>query len=370
MFGTLELKYWYTYFMDEQESFDSTQDKQQNTDSNDEQEVNQIAPTPLPPPPSHKKLVVGVLAVFALVVVGVAVVYFVFQSKAKPADEIQQIISKDDVEQEGIAYDSVFTTQEECENTNKKYCGFYWCEGVPSGEVCKEGSKPGWYPIIYRGQQQPIEVIDTNETTISISQPVIEPRDGITGVFTWDEQHIAKADGTTFITIDSFPKTVHVSSNELDPEGFDAMPQKRIVEVVVSPNNSRLAIVTSDHDATQFGREMGWVYVIASDTFSSASYEAIVEIKGWSPDSNFIVFLEVNPFPFPSLTVVDVRTLTGNPWTTGTYVSDLIPEEDEDEKKQILWPKIFNYIGWIDGLLCVESDTQYCLDLENNTVQK
>ena len=40
--------------MDEQE--------QQNTVSSDDQEVSQVAPTPLSPPPSHKKLIIGIVA--------------------------------------------------------------------------------------------------------------------------------------------------------------------------------------------------------------------------------------------------------------------------------------------------------------------
>ena len=63
--------------MDEQE--------QRNTVSNEEQKVNQIAPTP---PPSHKKLIIGVVIAVVLVIAGAAGAYFVFQPKAKLVDEL------------------------------------------------------------------------------------------------------------------------------------------------------------------------------------------------------------------------------------------------------------------------------------------
>ena len=54
------------------EPFDSAQNKQQ--------EVNQIAPTPLSPPPSHTKLIIGVVAVLVLVVGGVVGAYFLLHT--------------------------------------------------------------------------------------------------------------------------------------------------------------------------------------------------------------------------------------------------------------------------------------------------
>ena len=65
--------------MDEQESFDSTQDKQ---------EVNQIVPTPLSPQSSHNKLIIGIVAVLVLVVAGAAGAYFFLQPETEPIDGI------------------------------------------------------------------------------------------------------------------------------------------------------------------------------------------------------------------------------------------------------------------------------------------
>jgi len=62
--------------MDEQE--------QQNAVSNEQQEVNQVAPTPLSPSPSHAKLIIGIVAVFVLIVGGVVGVYFLLQPNATP----------------------------------------------------------------------------------------------------------------------------------------------------------------------------------------------------------------------------------------------------------------------------------------------
>ncbi|MCH7597995.1 hypothetical protein IID27_03080 [Patescibacteria group bacterium] len=76
--------------MDEQE--------QQNTVSSDDQEASQVAPTPLSPPPSHKKLLIGIVAVFVLVVAGTVGVYFLLQPKAQSVDDIQTAISENDVE--------------------------------------------------------------------------------------------------------------------------------------------------------------------------------------------------------------------------------------------------------------------------------
>ena len=50
--------------------------EQQNAVSNEQQKVNQVTPTPLSPPPSHKKLIIGIVAVFVLVVVGFVGGYF------------------------------------------------------------------------------------------------------------------------------------------------------------------------------------------------------------------------------------------------------------------------------------------------------
>ena len=73
--------------MDEQESFDSAQDKQQNAVSNEGREVNQIEPTPLSPPPSHKKLIISIVVV--LVVVGLGGAYFLLQPKDQPINDVQ-----------------------------------------------------------------------------------------------------------------------------------------------------------------------------------------------------------------------------------------------------------------------------------------
>ena len=55
--------------------------EQQNTVSNEQQGVNQTAPTPLFPSPSHKKLVIGIVAVFVLIVAGIAGAYFFLTTK-------------------------------------------------------------------------------------------------------------------------------------------------------------------------------------------------------------------------------------------------------------------------------------------------
>jgi len=65
--------------MDEQE--------QQNEVQEEQQDINQVEPTPLSPPPSHKKLIIGIVAVFVLVVVAVVGAYFAFQPKIQPEEE-------------------------------------------------------------------------------------------------------------------------------------------------------------------------------------------------------------------------------------------------------------------------------------------
>jgi len=63
--------------MDEQESFDTVQDKQQN-EVQEEQNV-QMEPTPLSSPSSHTKLIIGIVVVFVL---GIAGAYIVFKPQA------------------------------------------------------------------------------------------------------------------------------------------------------------------------------------------------------------------------------------------------------------------------------------------------
>jgi len=62
-------------------------DEQEQQNEVQEEQNDQMQPTPLSPPPSHKKLVIGIVAVFVLVVAGIAGAYFLLQPKAQPVDE-------------------------------------------------------------------------------------------------------------------------------------------------------------------------------------------------------------------------------------------------------------------------------------------
>lgn len=53
-------------------------------DEQEQQNINQVEPTPLSPSLSHKKLIIGVVAVFVLVVAGIVGAYFLLQPKAIP----------------------------------------------------------------------------------------------------------------------------------------------------------------------------------------------------------------------------------------------------------------------------------------------
>lgn len=55
-----------------------------------EQQNVRVEPAPLSPPPSHTKLIIGIAAVFVLVVAGIAGAYFLLQQKTQSADGIQQ----------------------------------------------------------------------------------------------------------------------------------------------------------------------------------------------------------------------------------------------------------------------------------------
>jgi len=46
-----------------------------------------VEPTPLSSPPSHNKLIIGIVAVFVLVVAGIAGAYFLLQPTAQPVDD-------------------------------------------------------------------------------------------------------------------------------------------------------------------------------------------------------------------------------------------------------------------------------------------
>lgn len=72
-------------------------DKQerQNAVNEGQQSEVQMEPTPLSLAPSHKKLIIGIVAVFVLIIAGIAGAYFILQPKAQPVDDTQQITSSD-----------------------------------------------------------------------------------------------------------------------------------------------------------------------------------------------------------------------------------------------------------------------------------
>jgi len=70
--------------MNEQESFDSTQavrgsEEPSGSRRDKQQDVSQIAPTPLSPLPSHKKLIIGIAVIIILLVAGAVGTYFTLQ---------------------------------------------------------------------------------------------------------------------------------------------------------------------------------------------------------------------------------------------------------------------------------------------------
>jgi len=56
-------------------------EQEQQNEVKEQQDINQVEPTPLSPPPSHKKLIISIVVVFVLVVAGMAGAYFVFLPK-------------------------------------------------------------------------------------------------------------------------------------------------------------------------------------------------------------------------------------------------------------------------------------------------
>ena len=120
--------------LNEQEPFDTSrqssrqaaQDKQQNTVSNEGQGVNQVAPTPQFPPPSHTKLIIGVVIAIVLVV-GVTSYFYISQ---------RQVLNQQDIYSYIEDNNKTCTTDQDCVIATSG-CG---C-GCPDYAVNKESKK-------------------------------------------------------------------------------------------------------------------------------------------------------------------------------------------------------------------------------------
>lgn len=94
-------------------------EQEQQNEAQEEQNV-QMEPAPLSPPPSHTKLIIGIVAVFVLVVAGIAGAYFLLQPKTQLVNKIQSVSFIDDVELENAARDEKNLVSTEIDTSNWK----------------------------------------------------------------------------------------------------------------------------------------------------------------------------------------------------------------------------------------------------------